>query len=187
MSTKGKEEPDAKYEGANGRALLIAYKAGKFNDGLATVVPVNRPSAVWPEAKTKSDGKLPSTYSKAKWLAMTPDEVQDLVARKYARSEEDIWVAIVNAWGIIRPRWHKLVPFSQVRHTTAYQHVQDTLTDTRKLHVSEYRDELLEVEILDSPKMQELENNLREHLEDLKKSGNNGCLDCNWWRDDSGT
>lgn len=176
VSTRGLEEPDAIYEGADGRALLVAYKTGKFKDGLATVVPVNRPSTVWAQAKIKGDGKKQSTYSKAQLLKLTPEMVEDLKVRKYARSEEDIWTAIVDAWGTIRPHWHNLVPFwrvkaiqeTKVRNTSVYQAVTDTLINTRKLHVSEYKNELLEVEILDPPKIQELENNLREHLEDIK-------------------
>lgn len=53
--------------------------------------------------------------------------------------------------------------------------------------MSEYKNELLEVEVLDPPKIKELENKLREHLEDLRKTDNRGCLDCNWRRDNSGT
>lgn len=145
-STKGKDEPDARtYEGANGRALLIVYKTGKFNDGLATVVPVNRPSIAWARAKIKNDVQKPSTCSKGKWRAMIPEMAQGLMAREYARSEEDIWIAVVEAWQTIRPGWHKLVPFWRVkaiqetivRNDSAYQFVKNTLTHRQKLHVSE--------------------------------------------------
>lgn len=108
------EQPKILYEGVYGRRILLAFKTGKLNDGLAVIVPVNRPSTAWARVQAKKEMAREGADDKYKSRSSYYHRVMKLEEDNYVRNEEDLWEDILAAWRAHRPWWYRLVPLWRV-------------------------------------------------------------------------
>lgn len=126
------KELSVKYQGTNGRALLIAFKTGQQNDGIGILVPVSRPSSEW--ARAVAEDEFPKEdfvnengeFEEGKWRKKYDRRREFVELQCYPRSEEDIWEAIVAAWRAHLPFWHRAFPFWRLK-TIEETHVRPCL------------------------------------------------------------